>query len=101
MKARTKKSELQSLLATISELSGISTEIKDGEKYHLYLEFAACYGGYRLVKVNNETGGQFGAFGESSCCERLSAGKMAEKLRTIANALTVVKSPELDENNRG
>ena len=92
MKTRTKKSELQSLLATISELSGISTEKKEGEKYHLYLEFAACYGGYRLVKVNNETGGEFGAFGESSCCERLSAGKMAEKLRNILNTLVTVKN---------
>ena len=84
---RTTKKDLQSILSTISELSGISTEKKEGEKYHLYLEFAACYGGYRLVMVNNETGGEFGAFGESSCCQRLSAGKMADKLRTIANVL--------------
>ena len=95
MKTRTRKSELESLLQTISELSGISTEKKEGEKYHLYLEFAACYGGYRLVMVNNETGGHFGAFGDSSCCERLPAGKMAEKLRTIENTLLVVKNPEL------
>ena len=45
--------------------------------------------------VNNETGGHLGAFGESSCCERLSAGKMADKLRTIENTLLVVKNPEL------
>ena len=95
MKTRTRKSELHNLLQTISELSGISTDKRDGEKYHLYLEFAACYGGYRLVMVNNETGGHFGAFGESSCCERLSAGKMADKLRTIVNTLEVVKNPEL------
>ena len=82
-----KKSELQNLLNKISELSGISTEKKDGEKYHLHLEFAACYGGYRLVMVNNETGGEFGAFGESSCCPRLPAGKMADKLRTIEQTL--------------
>ena len=85
---KTRKSELQNLLYTVSKLSGISTEKKEGEKYHLYLEFAACYGGYRLVMVNNETGGEFGAFGDSSCCQRLSAGKMAAKLRTIANTLT-------------
>ena len=36
-----KKSELQNLLNKISELSGISTEKKEGEKYHLHLEFAA------------------------------------------------------------
>ena len=95
MKTRTRKSELQSLLAEISKLSGISTEIKEGEKYHLFLDFASCYGGYRLVKVNNENGGHFGAFGESSCCERLRAGKMADKLRTIVHALEVVKNPEL------
>ena len=93
MKTRTRKSELQSLLAEISKLSGISTEKKDGEKYHLFLDFAACYGGYRLVKVNNETGAHLGAFGESSCCERLRAGKMADKLRTIINTLEVVKNP--------
>ena len=68
MKTRTRKSELQSLLQTISELSGISTEKKEGEKYHLYLEFASCYGGYRLVRVNNENGGHFGSFVYSSCC---------------------------------
>ena len=95
MKTRTRKSELQNLLQTISKLSGISTDKKEGEKYHLYLDFAACYGGYRLVMVNNENGGHFGAFGESSCCERLSAGKMADKLRTIVNTLQVVKNPEL------
>ena len=95
MKTRTRESELESILKTISELSGISTEKKEGEKYHLYLEFAACYGGYRLVMVNNETGGHFGAFGDSSCCERLPAGKMADKLRTILNTLLVVKNPEL------
>ena len=96
MKTRTRKSELQSILQYISELSGISTEKKEGEKYHLYLEFAACYGGYRLVMVNNETGGHFGAFGDSSCCERLPAGKMADKLRTIMNVLEVEK---LKKNN--
>ena len=95
MKTRTRKSELQSLLQSISELSGISTEKKEGEKSHLYLEFASCYGGYRLVRVNNENGGHFGAFGDSSCCERLPAGKMAEKLRTILNTLDAVKNPEL------
>ena len=95
MKTRTRKSELQSLLRSISELSGISTEKKEGEKYHLYLDFASCYGGYRLVMVNNENGGHFGAFGDSSCCERLRAGKMAEKLRTIENTLLVVKNTEL------
>ena len=92
MKTRTTKKELENLLKIISELSGISTEKKDGEKYHLYLDFASCYGGYRLVKVNNETGGHFGAFGESSCCERLSAGKMANKLRIILNTLETVKN---------
>ena len=92
---RTKKSELQNLLSTISELSGISTEKKEGEKYHLYLEFASCYGGYRLVMVNNETGGEFGAFGESSCCKRLPAARMAEKLNIIMNTLSVVKNHEL------
>ena len=95
MKTRTRKSELESLLRSISELSGISLEKKEGEKYHLYLDFASCYGGYRLVRVNNENGGHFGAFGDSSCCERLRAGKMAEKLRTIENTLLVVKNPEL------
>ena len=95
MKTRTRKSELKSLLRSISELSGISTEEKEGEKYHLYLDFASCYGGYRLVMVNNENGGHFGAFGDSSCCERLRAGKMADKLRTILNTLLVVKNPEL------
>ena len=92
---KTTKSELSILLQRVSELSGISTEKKEGEKYHLYLDFAACYGGYRLVMVNNENGGHLGAFGESSCCERLSAGKMADKLRTIENTLLVVKNPEL------
>ena len=84
---RTTKKDLQSILANISKLSGISTEKKEGEKYHLYLEFASCYGGYRLVLVDNKTGAEFGAFGESSCCARLSTGKMADKLRTIEQTL--------------
>ena len=88
---RTTKSELDILLQRVSELSQISTEKKEGERYHLYLEFASCYGGYRLVLVSNTTGGHFGAFGESSSCERLNAKNMAAKLRTIINILEYSK----------
>lgn len=88
---RTTKSELNTLLHRVSELSGISTEKKDGERYHLILEFSPCYGGYRLTMVSNTTGGHFGAFGESSCCERLSAKNMSSKLRTIINVLEYSK----------
>ena len=88
---RTTKSELNTLLKRVSELSEISTEKKEGERYHLYLDFNSCYGGYRLVLVSNTTGGHFGAFGESSSCGRLSAKNMAAKLHTIINILEYSK----------
>ena len=88
---KTTKSELNTLLKRVSELSQISTEKKEGERYHLYLDFNSCYGGYRLVLVSNTTGGHFGAFGESSSCGRLSAQNMAAKLQTIINVLKYSK----------
>lgn len=39
--------------------------------YRYAADFASCYGGYRLVAINPENGGHAGAFGKSSCCNRM------------------------------
>ena len=39
--------------------------------YKYAIDFASCYGGYRLVSVNPKNGGHYDAFGKSSCCARV------------------------------
>jgi Flp pilus assembly CpaF family ATPase len=40
-------------------------------KSYLAIDYAACYGGRRLVMVNSLNGGHNGAFGQSSSCSRM------------------------------
>lgn len=56
------KKAIEYKIATLKELTGLN----------LQADYSSVYGGYRLVNVN-ESGGHFGAFGQSSCVERVSA----------------------------
>lgn len=56
------KKAIEYKIATLKNLTGLN----------LQADYSSVYGGYRLVKVN-EAGGHFGAFGQSSCVERVNA----------------------------
>ena len=77
MKKLTKQNKLDELLKEIQLL------IPAGEGKHYEIENAPCYGGYRLVKVSNDNGGHFGAFGGNGCEARINFAAMIEKLNTI------------------
>lgn len=59
----------------IASLYGLASSkdqaIEMGKDKFLQVEYASCYGGYRLVMVNVQGGGYSGAFGKSSCCPRM------------------------------
>ena len=60
-------------MRTIETLVSRLNEIAPDKRGYLYYsDFASCYGGYRLVAVNPNGGGHAGAFGKSSCCDRVS-----------------------------
>ena len=84
---KTTKSDLIYLVGVISEITGISTEKKDGEESHMILECNSNYGGYRLVKVKNDNGGHFGIFGGNGSENRLTVKEMKAKLEGIISGL--------------
>lgn len=69
MATRTTKTSLNILLTELKEVSN---------KPDLFLDHAACYGGYRLVNVVNTA--HHGVFGLSSCANRVSAKEMYNML---------------------
>lgn len=88
MKTLTKFQQLDNLLTDIAgvneNLSACEDQaIKRGHTKYLQLEYAACYGGYRVVMVNITNGGHSGAFGLSSACERISFNEMQHFLSGI------------------
>lgn len=56
------KKAIEYKIATLKNLTGLNLEI----------DYNSVYGGYRLVCVG-ESGGHYGAFGQSSCIERVNA----------------------------
>lgn len=90
------RKNLNSTLRQISDLTGEATSkedaIKSGKDKFLYLEYASCYGGYRLVNVNCKTGAHSGAFGGNGIEGRLNASKMAIKLNSILSGIEAIKN---------
>ena len=54
--------------------------------HYYFIEYAPIYGGYRLVLVNETSGGHNGAFGGNGCEERINFASMMMKLETIIAA---------------
>lgn len=88
----TTQKELNGLLCQIGTASGLPVTAEQakesGAEKYLNLEYAACYGGYRLVRVNVSNGSHSGAFGGSSVETRLKASEMAAYLRGILSGLS-------------
>lgn len=55
------------------------------EGHHYHSEFASVYGGWRLVMVGERNGAHYGAFGQSSCCERVSTREFYQYLSGLLN----------------
>jgi hypothetical protein len=64
---RINKKQIDRQFEILKELTG------ETKGYHLFIDYASIYGGYRLVNVKEENGAHFGAFGQSSACPRMSA----------------------------
>jgi hypothetical protein len=59
-----------------------------GNVGHLFLDHAACYGGYRLSEMHNEGGGQCG-FNDGGTSARMSNKEISAYLKGIHDALSV------------
>lgn len=85
------KKDLQYALERIAEIADLSTSKEEatdkGHDRYLHLEYAAHYGGYRLVNVGVKNGAHYGAFGLSGSERRLPAKEMMERLTGIAYGL--------------
>lgn len=77
----TKHEKINSLIKDIEQLKPAPA------KKHYEYEYNQFYGGYRLVLVDNKSGGQSGCFGGNGCEKRLTYGNFINKLNTIINTL--------------
>ena len=55
---------------------------------NLFVDYNSVYGGYRLVGVHENTGGHYGVFGMSDCCDRMSAREFWQLLKGIEIGLS-------------
>lgn len=72
----TKAQQTSALLIELGKISGLSINrdqaIERKDKAYLMVEYSSAYGGYRLVSVNVDGGGQSGAFYRSGCEARVN-----------------------------
>lgn len=93
---KTSQKEISLLIKEICDLSGLKNSkalaIQHKHKAYLAYDYAPIYGGYRLIMVRLEGGGQYGAFGYSSTEPRDKARVFAIKLRGIIAGLNYDKA---------
>jgi hypothetical protein len=93
---RTTKNQIESKLQYIAKLANLPTSkqqaIEMKQDRYLHCEYASCYGGYRLINVDVESGGHFGAFGLSSTMGRLKANEFYNFLNGIESTLQYSKN---------
>ena len=83
MKKQKKMTRQQMLDAKLKEVQQLCPA---PTRHYYFVDYAACYGGYRLVMVNESNGGHSGAFGGNGCEERINFASMMMKLETIIAA---------------
>jgi hypothetical protein len=83
--------QIEKLVSEIALIKGFATNkdeaINNGLTEYIEVEFASCYGGYRINMVQVKNGAHHGALGESSACPRRTKGKMIEYLEAYINGL--------------
>ena len=87
--------EINNAIERICNHLGLSNSremaIKNNHEYFVFLESAAIYGGYRLVRVNVKTGSHLGVFGKSSICPRLSKKEFTAYIEGLKDYLLYSK----------
>jgi hypothetical protein len=87
--------QIKMLLIEIALLTNEATSkeeaINKGLNRYLAIDFASCYGGYRIVNVNIGSGGHSGALNQSSCCKRMSKKEMINFLSDVLTGLQTTK----------
>ena len=83
---RTSKTQIERVFNNICKLTN-STKDNPENQYYLAIDFASCYGGYRLVNVRKESGAHYGAFGKSSTYPRMKASEFLLYLEGIEAGL--------------
>ena len=82
---------IEKLVSEIASIKGFATNkeeaINNGQTEYIEVEFASCYGGYRVNMVQVRNGAHHGALGESSSCPRRTKGKMIIFLEGYINGL--------------
>jgi hypothetical protein len=92
---KTTQKQLNDMVKEICDLSGLKNNrndaIKSGQDKYLAIDYTACYGGYRLVMIKVEGGGQYGAFNWGSTCPRIKASEFSERLEGLIAGLEYAK----------
>jgi len=90
-----KQSVLNNLVRQIADELGFATSRKEAQEKNLdsflFLEYASCYGGYRIVTVKTESGAHYGALGYNSTCSRMKATEMYAALSGILQGIELSK----------
>jgi hypothetical protein len=63
---------------------------ESGFRYEI--DYNSVYGGYRLVKVKEETGAHYGAFGGNGCESRVDYKTFLIKLNTIIETVKTISA---------
>lgn len=84
----TKLQHLENMLTDIAMYNENFSACKDqaierGQDKYLQIDYAACYGGYRVVNVGLSGGQHYGAFNLSSCVKRMNYAQMDHFLSGI------------------
>lgn len=91
----TTKREIEKSFENLCRIADVPTSkkaaVETGRAMYCAMDYSQ-YGGYRLVMVNVDGGGESGAFGQSSSCPRLRGADFDRKLRDMADAMQWVQT---------
>lgn len=83
MKSKVLNEVLEEIAQKLNKAISADQAKKMGLDKYLYLEYAAIYGGWRIVNVGINNGAHYGAFDGNGTEPRLKASEMYIKLRGI------------------
>lgn len=93
------KKLLNALLIDLAGMTGQATTPEQakvlGKSKYLFIEYAATYGGYRLVNVGIDNGAHYGAFGGNGTEGRVNAKMMELKLRSLIAGLEYARTNKI------
>jgi len=91
----TKNQQISALLIELGKISGLSVSRNQAsernDKEYLMVEYSSAYGGYRLVTVSVDGGGQSGAFYRSGCEGRVNFATFTLYLSSLIAGIRFAK----------